>query len=85
MNIPDGERRLGKMLPNTDRCPLCNSRLMGNPLGSRWCVSDMCGYHVRIENGRMVSVSFRTDYSGDFYPDSIRRLPVVVRAAGVPH
>jgi len=46
--------RLGVMLRD-DRCPKCQSRVMGNVLGNRWCVGQDCDFHVR--DGQLVTAA----------------------------
>lgn len=47
--------RLGVMIPD-ERCPKCESRVMGNVFGNRWCVGQDCDYHLR--NGQLVTAAY---------------------------
>jgi hypothetical protein len=30
-----------------EKCPNCNSRLMENAVGNRWCTNLACNFHIR--------------------------------------
>ncbi len=44
--------RIGVMHP-TELCPHCQSRIMFNKVGNKWCVGQDCDFHER--NGQLVT------------------------------
>jgi len=42
------------VMSHEDRCPFCNSRIMENAIGNKWCTNIACNYHIRSRKQAIV-------------------------------